>query len=345
MSSASVLSVLAGAVALAAAATLAACSGAEPASQSASTPSDSKESLTAIGFTIDTQKGPLVGANVLPYEVKNPLFSDNAFKARVIRLPAGTAARYTAQGAFEFPVGTVAAKSFGYPDAAGKVRWIETRVLVREASGWQGYEYRWNDEQTNAFRSDESSTLALDGLHGGAPATYTLPTESDCAGCHGTTSMAPIGLHAAQLNVGDQLAAWANARALGGLPAASEIPSVPRWNDPTTSERDAARAYLDANCAHCHRDGGSASGTGLFLGWSIADTKLLGTCKAPVSHFDGRLDIVPGRPEDSFLVARIRATDDERMRMPPVGRTLMHASAVSIIEGWIREMPGSCHAP
>ena len=52
---------------------------------------------------------------VVPYEVKSPLFTDNALKHRFMRLPPGEAATYDDDGAWGFPEGTVLVKTFAFP--------------------------------------------------------------------------------------------------------------------------------------------------------------------------------------------------------------------------------------
>ena len=344
-------SITACALALAFAAALAACGsgssdsigdGAGAPASSGATPS-TVMTLSSLGFEIQSRSStPLGGEGVVAYDVRNPLFSDYAVKSRVIKLPAGQAMRFTAEGAFDLPVGAVVAKSFGYPSDSGGVKWIETRVLVHEAAGWRAYELVWNEAQSDAVRKPQGETTELAGVHGLAPKTYALPNESDCSECHGRERIAPIGLRADQLQRDDQLARWVAAGVLREAPSADAIPHAPAWNDPATgSIADRARAYLDANCAHCHREGGSAQGTGLFLGRAIDDPGKLGMCKTAKGIADAPIDVVPGRPEDSLLVRRMRATD-EAMRMPPIGRTLPHEEALSLVEEWIRGTPGAC---
>src|SRR5262245_25702516 len=105
---------------------------------------------------------------VVPYDLNTPLFSDYAQKLRTVWMPQGTAAQYSAVDTFEFPVGTVFSKTFYYSttadgavlttahtpagDKPGSIdlaqhRLIETRLLVRRASGWVALPYIWNDEQ------------------------------------------------------------------------------------------------------------------------------------------------------------------------------------------------------
>ena len=52
---------------------------------------------------------------VVPYDLNSALFSDYAEKFRFIKLPPGRQASYRDVNTFEFPVGTVIAKTFAYP--------------------------------------------------------------------------------------------------------------------------------------------------------------------------------------------------------------------------------------
>jgi hypothetical protein len=71
-----------------------------------------------------------------PYDLNSALFSDYAAKYRFVKLPPGTSAAYHETEAFEFPVGTVIAKTFAYPhdlrDPTKGQRLIETRILKHD---------------------------------------------------------------------------------------------------------------------------------------------------------------------------------------------------------------------
>ena len=106
---------------------------------------------------------------VIPYDLNSALFSDYAEKYRFIKLPPGTQATYSADEAFEFPVGTVIAKTFAYParlrDPSQGRRLIETRILKREPDGWVGLPYIWNKEQTEATLDVAGDTVDVSWIH------------------------------------------------------------------------------------------------------------------------------------------------------------------------------------
>ena len=170
---------------------------------------------------------------VVPYDLNTPLFSDYAHKLRTIWMPAGKSARYDAQAAFDFPVGTIISKTFYYPLPAGgkwdgksvartdpahdsfqdgaldlsRVRLIETRVLVRREAGWDAIPYVWNEAQTEATLKRAGALIPLELVAAdGSRETvdYQVPDQNQCASCHSvdnkTRAMDPIGPKARHLN-------------------------------------------------------------------------------------------------------------------------------------------------
>jgi uncharacterized repeat protein (TIGR03806 family) len=177
---------------------------------------------------VEARDGKLApNADVVPYDLNTPLFSDYAHKFRTVWMPKGTTAKYDAEGPFDFPVGTVLTKTFYYPRAANeargskavartyeqaqdfaagsastaldlsKVRLIETRLLVRREQGWEAIPYVWNAAQTEAELARTGDAIPLElvdvasssGGHDGAREafTYVVPNENQCAGCHVTS--------------------------------------------------------------------------------------------------------------------------------------------------------------
>jgi uncharacterized repeat protein (TIGR03806 family) len=305
---------------------------------------------------------------VTPYDVNTPLFSDYAVKYRTVWLPPGTSVTYVADGRFEFPVGTVITKSFGFPDdlrtAGAPVHWKETRVLVHAASGWTGTSYTWDDAQKVATVTAGGEILNFtftDATGVSRTPNYLVPSQAECKKCHANDgSMITLGPGAAQLNrdyayaaasggMENQLAHWAKAGLLTGAPDPSQAPKLAVWDDPTTGDLPTrARAYLQANCDYCHNGNGEARTTGLNLGLAETEPYALGICKPPVAAgkaaANEQYDIVPGQPDMSILLYRMQSTAPSIM-MPELGRSLEHAEAATLIGQWIASLSGACTAP
>src|SRR5262249_41886016 len=141
---------------------------------------------------ISIQNGAVVpNDGVVAYELNTPLFSDYAVKYRTVWMPQGTAAAYNDSSALDFPVGTIVTKSFGFRDdlrkAAPSVKWVETRVFVRQAAGWKGVSYAWNDAQTSAAVNYGGGPVPLSWIDetGTTVSTdYMVPNGNQCTVCH-----------------------------------------------------------------------------------------------------------------------------------------------------------------
>jgi uncharacterized repeat protein (TIGR03806 family) len=217
---------------------------------------------------------------VIPYDLNTPLFSDYASKYRFVWMPPGTSATYHDDGVFDFPVGTILAKSFAFPaeDNPQEERLVETRLLVHTTSGWIGLPYIWNESQTEAhldLAPDPVPIRYLDATGARHNFTYFIPNANECKQCHDNNHvMQPIGPKARNLNkdftyadgLVNQLERWTKLGYLQGAPSPAQAPKVAAWSDLNSGSLDArARAYLDNNCAHCHQPGGTAGYTGIDL--------------------------------------------------------------------------------
>lgn len=317
------------------------------------------------------------GKGVLPYDLATPLFTDYAQKLRTVWMPPGASARYSNDDVFAFPVGTIIAKTFYFPRArAGvlkttanvssvstrldldQVRVLETRLLVRQADGWDALPYVWNEAQTDATLEIAGDMKALRLIEGEnlRDVYYVVPSRNECASCHASDhtdgAVQPIGPAARHLNkpyafngkTGPQLAIWQAAGYLDVVPG--DPPSHPLW-DPTRRDNlnARARAYLDINCGHCHNPRGAADTSGLFLHSAETSRRRLGVCKPPVAAGRGsgghRYSIVPRAPDDSILIFRI-TTNDPGAMMPELGRSIAHEEGVALLRDWINTLDGSC---
>ncbi|HSM32147.1 MAG TPA: SO2930 family diheme c-type cytochrome [Woeseiaceae bacterium] len=372
-----------GLLAAAALATLLAACGRPPpvAVHPADTP---PERLSDWGVVLADGRALEFNDGVIPYDLNTPLFSDYALKLRSVWMPAGASAQYRETGEFEFPVGTILSKTFHYEragerggmpldvvradresglDADGQLdldRYVlvETRLLVRYDEGWQALPYVWNDTQDEAFLelAGDVRNIRLNDGREQQPFVYVVPDANQCGGCHKpdhtAAEMRPLGPRAWQLNreyrypegPRNQIEHWSAIGMLAGAPESP--PEGVRWAAPgDASPGQRARAYLDANCAHCHNANGPADTSGLDLGIGAPLGRRFGICKPPVAvgrgSGDRPYDIYPGRPDDSILLYRM-AHSDPAIAMPELGRSTVHREGVELVRDWIAGLAGDC---
>ena len=318
--------------------------------------------LAAYGLFLGDGSSQEPAPGVLPYDVNTPLFSDYAEKYRFVWMPPHTQARYRPGESFDFPVGTILVKTFGYPHDfrhpdQGR-RLLETRLLIHKPDGWVGLPYVWSSDQTRATLKVAGATLDdVTWVHtDGSRRTlrYLVPNMNQCKGCHeatGKNRLAPLGPTARNLNRDlayahghreNQLTRWSRAGILAGAPAPDQAPRLAVWNDPATgSLADRARAWLEVNCASCHNPRGAGDTAGLDLRANQDDPRKLGVLKPPVAAGRGtggrQFGIVPGQPDASILLHRLETTAPGEM-MPELGRRVVHHESVALIRAWIKAM-------
>jgi parallel beta-helix repeat protein len=309
---------------------------------------------------------PLANANDgVIYDLNTPLFTDYANKYRFVFVPEGTKAAYRATTVFDFPVGTIIAKTFtiqadlSVEDSEQEI--IETRLLVRRRDGWTALPYIWNSDKSDAVLTKTGGTQAISWIDkDGQPRStdYVIPNTNNCANCHGEDNLIPIGPTARSLNkdyaydsgTANQLNHWTIANILSGAPEDKvSIPSIPLWGDTGANLDDRARGYLDVNCAHCHSPGGAGDTSGLFLDYFRPFGPAVGACKPPVAAGGGSggrsYDIVPGSSTQSILVYRMDS-NELKVRMPEIGRSIIHPEGIELIADWIDALdPVDCDAP
>lgn len=294
------------------------------------------------------------GPEVLPYTVTNELFTDYAWKQRLVWMPDSVQAAVGPDGVVDFPVGTMLVKTFYYPqdfrNPTGNRKIIETRLLINNAGTWDAWTYLWNEEQTEAYLDKVGTTMQVnwtDEMGAAKSTAYQVPNKNQCKNCHrrGNT-VEPLGpryqnmVRASGVN---QLEAWVQRGFLAPLPSTlTSLALMPHWQDTLASLEDRAKAYLDVNCWHCHRPDGPGGTSGLYMQFGIQRPADWGIHKPPVAAGKGsgdmQYDIAPGAEDSSILVYRMESLDPGVM-MPELGRTLVHEEAVALIKHWINRMP------
>ena len=295
---------------------------------------------------------------VIPYDLNSPLFSDYAKKARFVWVPEGKSARYTLDHVIDFPEGSILIKNFFYnhdeTDLSQGRRILETRLLINRGEEWEALTYVWNDEQTEAeynIIGEIKAVSWVDEQGDSHSIDYIIPNKNQCKSCHAyKNQLKPVGPRVRNLNKDfaygegtfNQLEYWSNAGKLSGYLPSLEHPSLAVWDEAQHySIHDRAMAYLDINCGHCHNPDGAANTSGLTL---LADSELglsLGVFKATVSAGAGTgghtYSIVPGHPEESIMIYRMKSLNPAAM-MPEIGRRMVHQEGVDLIASWIADM-------
>lgn len=302
---------------------------------------------------------------LVPYDLATPLFTDYALKYRMVYVPQGQKATISPDGVLEFPVGSMLVKTFAIArdlrQPEGERRIYETRLLIHRAEGWDVLPYIWNEQQTDATYAPIGATVAVEWTHyDGTPrhTDYGIPNRNQCKECHGYTAagtrrkvLIPVGPKVKHLNKtysydsgsANQLEHWQELGILAGVTDTTAMPALADFANYALPLTDRVRAYLDANCAHCHNPEGAAAASGLLLAAEISDPLALGICKVPIRSIgdNSEFDIKPGEPDASGLINRITVTAGPDI-MPRLGRTVVHAEAVEALRTWIATMSGSC---
>jgi uncharacterized repeat protein (TIGR03806 family) len=294
---------------------------------------------------------------VLPYNLINPLFTDYAEKERFLWMPSNVKATYiNDHQALDFPVSTVLIKNFYYDNVLpeGNTKIIETRIMIRKNEGWIFANYVWNDEQSDATLDMSGSITSFEWIQDGITKSvdYRVPAGPECHTCHklGDTPI-PVGPKPRNLNINydydngsmNQLAKLIEMNYLeDNLP--DNIETTVSWKDASQPLNERARSYIDANCAHCHSENSHCDYRPMRFDYSETDNpENLGICVEPDTDLGvGQTHIInPANQARSMLFYRISSTDEE-VRMPLLGRTLVHDEGVQLISEWIGSLENIC---
>jgi uncharacterized repeat protein (TIGR03806 family) len=310
--------------------------------------------LSQTGVFRDTAK-QIVNAGLMPYDLNVAFWSDGAEKARWIALPKGRIA-FAPTGEWRFPAGTVFVKSFDLPvdPAHAAKRRLETRILVRDADGGvYGVVYKWRADGSDAdlLTGGETEEITIKGAGGEEHRqTWYYPSRSDCLTCHTARAGGVLGVKTRQLNrsftyesgtTDNELRTWNH---LGLFDPAIDENAIPKFaalasaNDSARSLEDRARSYLDANCAQCHRPGGTVANFDARFDTPLADQALI---DGPVLIDQGidRPRVIS--PHDIWRsIAYMRVNTNGDIKMPPLARETIDENGVRLLREWIDSLPG-----
>ncbi len=294
--------------------------------------------------------------SVLPYEPASSLFTDYALKKRFIWMPSGSKATYNGDhNIFDFPTGTILIKNFYYTtlQPGNQTKILETRLMIKKASGWIFAEYLWNDEQTDATLDMNGSTKPITFIQNGETIStdYRFPNEVECLICHKKNEVAiPIAPKPQNLNftfnytdgAKHQLQKWVEKGYLQSYP--STIVSTINYKDTSKPLEDRLRSYVDMNCSHCHKLDGHCDYTPIKFAFSeTVDITNLGVCVIPNNPINGSVKIIaPGNFVKSTMHVRMNSNVDD-VKMPIIGRSVVHKEAVQLVEQYINSLTTTCN--
>lgn len=311
--------------------------------------------LSQTGVFSDTAKR-IVNPGLIPYDVNVAFWSDGADKSRWIAVPDGQIA-FSPAGEWRFPPGTVFVKSFDLPtDPANPAatRRLETRLLVRDSSGGvYGVVYKWRPDGSDADLLAGSATenIAVKSANGEVQSqTWYYPSRQDCLTCHTALAGGVLGVKTRQLNrpfaypsgvTDNELRAWNHL----GLFAPGfnddevrDFAALAAAGDPTRSLQDRARSYLDANCAQCHRPGGTVANFDARYDTPLEKQALIGGPVLIDQGIDRPRVISPHDIWRSIAYMRVDTVGD--IKMPPLARETIDQKGVQLLADWINSLPG-----
>ena len=278
---------------------------------------------------------------VVPYQVRAPRWMDGAQAQRWIAIPGASMVQLgSADSLPQFPEGTVLAKHLELPQTGNRnsLR-LETQLLHFEDKSWRPYTYVWNASGTEATLAEATGmdrALDLPASESALqPQTWHLSAQNECRLCHNADAGYVLGFTASQMQ--DQLNTLNVQRVLSNLPTVQQDETLVNPHDPAQSLDDRARSYLHANCAMCHRPGGSAIAS-FFLRRDIPFDELLtnkGTGIGTFGMHNAKV-IASGDPYRSVLMYRMSKLGYSRM--PYIGTSAVDSAGVGLISEWIQSM-------
>jgi uncharacterized repeat protein (TIGR03806 family) len=293
---------------------------------------------------------------LMPYELVVPFWSDGAAKSRLIAVPGGTIG-FAPAGEWSFPKGTVFVKTFEMPtDARNPAlrRRLETRLLmVGSDGGVFGVVYKWRPDNSDAELLEGSVTeeIRITDKDGTAHRqSWYYPSREDCLACHNAKAGGVLGVKTRQMNrdlkyptgINDnQLRAWNHIGLFSPALDEAQIPALPsliRMDDTSRSPEDRARSYLDANCAQCHRPGGTVAYFDARFDTALPAQSLVDGPVLIDQGIDRARVISPHDFWRSIAFMRMNTVGD--VKMPPLARQTIDSQGVELMREWILSLPG-----
>lgn len=311
--------------------------------------------LSQTGAFSDT-RNLIPSAGLIPYDLVVAFWSDGASKLRWASVPKGQI-HFSPTGEWRFPDGTVFVKTFALStderDPSIKRR-LETRVLVRDsAGGVYGAVYKWRADGSDADLLSTSLTEAIPirtATGDVRQQTWYYPSRKDCLECHNASAGGVLGVKTRQMNrpftyssgvTDNELRTWNHIGLFAPGFKDEELATFPKLaaaDDTKRSLVDRARSYLDANCAQCHRPGGTVAYFDARYDTPLDKQELIDGPVLIDEGIDKPRIIAPHDIWRSIVVMRMNTVGD--IKMPPLARETIDQKGVALLREWVISMPG-----
>ena len=289
------------------------------------------------------------------YDINLPFWSDYARKSRWFMLPNNTDTfGYVQDGNWNLPTGALWIKHFDYDQTRGNpvtAKRLETRLLVKNATGSYGVSYRWNETGTEAYLVDDGGDdFDMNVVINSTPTNvhWRIPSRSECLACHTPAGGHGLSFETAQLNrtgtlggsTGNYLQLLANAGYLSSPP--TQFLSLPKYATPIDTSHSLetrARSWLAVNCSYCHQSGGTGVGNfDLRPELSLTQSGMIDALVGNVQASDHRA-VVRGFADKSVIWNRLSASGGYT-RMPPLATAVVDPEGVQVVMDWINSSGG-----
>ena len=292
-------------------------------------------------------------AGIVGYEANVPFWSDHAIKTRWFSIPTlANRMTYAANGNWTFPDGQVWIKHMEIElergNAASRKR-LETRFLVKNASGAYGITYKWRPDNSNADLVGDAGldeTLSIVENGNTISQTWRYPSRGECMSCHTAASGYALSFNSVQLNRLFQYGAQQQniISALSGanyfttpVTGIQTLKALAPTTDTTQSLEWRARSYLATNCSQCHQPGGVPGNWDARISTATDAAGLINGLLTNTGGNPAHRFIVPGDLNLSMVLKRIRG-DLGHARMPPIATSVVDQAGVDLMTAWITEL-------
>lgn len=319
--------------------------------------------LSETGLFADV-KQHVLSAGVHEFTVTEPMWQDGLVGRRFVALPDETKIEASLNkkpdGSVKdskvvWPKDSVLAKTLSTPEVSS--RRVETQVLHFDGETWNGYSYRWNDDQSDAdlvgvngeegevrWKIEERVGEGNEGIESrdlaktSSVIQHRLHARAECVRCHTPWTGFALGFQPQQLAQIGGRPARESALDLGLVNEVFFETSASRTvssEDPEGNLEARARSWLHANCAHCHRqNGGGSVAIKVNIELPLKNTALVGEkpLRGDMGLEEARL-IEPGAPWRSALLARVARSGAGRM--PIIGSHEVDKRGYQLLWQWI----------